>query len=65
MSSEPPNSLKPGQRLEQKMADMEPHERPLFLDFLERKYRTAGDLEMLREIRAYRALASASPPRRV
>ena len=57
-------SYKPGSVLARRIQDIPIQERSAFLDSLEKEFRAAGDLEMLREIRAYRALASAAPPRK-
>ena len=54
MSSLLPDELPPGQALEQVLSEMEGPDRPAFLAHLERKYRAAADLKMLREIKAYR-----------
>jgi hypothetical protein len=52
---------KPGEILSKVLSEMAGHERPLFLAHLEAKYRAAGDLPMLREIKAYKALMDRPP----
>jgi hypothetical protein len=41
------------------MGRLEPHLRPLFLQQQEARARREGDLEILREIKAYKALVSS------
>ena len=60
----PPSNLKPGERLAQVIQRIPLQERSAFLDSLEKEFRASGDLEMLREIRAYRALAAQAPLRK-
>ena len=62
-----PDKAKPGETLHKILAEMPAHDRPLFLQHLEEKYREQGDFEMLREIREYKrrqmdAQPSTKPP---
>ena len=58
-----PDKPKPGRQLEQVIQRFPIQKHPAFLDHLERKYRAAADLDMLREIKAYRQLAAQAPLR--
>jgi hypothetical protein len=51
--------LKPGEAMQQALASLEPHQRPLCLQDLEAQAKREGDLATLREIKAYKALASS------
>lgn len=62
MSSEPRDKLKPGQALSQVLATVEPEIRPAFLNHLEKKYKAAADLPMLRELKAYREASRQIAP---
>ena len=64
--SDPPlEKPKPGHVLAQVIQRAEPWEHPLILERLERKYLVEGNLELLREVRAYRRMLmeQAKPPR--
>jgi hypothetical protein len=50
---------KPGEAMQSAMGRLEPHLRPLFLQQQEARARREGDLEILREIKAYKALVSS------
>ena len=56
---------KPGETLKATLWGLRPADRPLFLQFLEAKARQSGDLEFLREIKAYKAsqLSTQQPPK--
>ncbi len=54
-TSDPPSFPSLGERLAQMLEEIPLHDHPSVLDEVERRFRTAGDLEVLREIKAYRA----------
>jgi ribosomal protein S13 len=49
----------PGEAMQSAMNRLEPHLRPLFLQEQELRAKREGDLELLREIKAYKALVSS------
>ena len=49
-----------GKSVEQGLAELAEADRPAFLALMEQKYRAAGDLEMLRALRDYRAMQAES-----
>ncbi len=53
--SDPPKLPSQGERLALMLEEIPLHDHPSVLDEVERRFRTAGDLEVLREIKAYRA----------
>lgn len=50
-----------GRALQRAMADMPPADRAAFVQYLEAEAKREGNLEYLREIKAYKALASSPP----
>jgi hypothetical protein len=58
ISSDKSQSGEDGKTLQQALLQLTPPERPFCLQYLEEGARQRGDLQMLREIRAYKALQS-------
>ena len=61
--SEPNDKAQPGQTLAKHLRDhLPPADHLPFLAILEQNSRRNGDLELLREVRAYRQLTGMKPP---
>ena len=53
--------MKPGETMRQALEALEPHLRPLCLRDLEAQAKREGNLEVLREIKAYKAIEASRP----